>query len=899
MARGSLAAIGANPCLVQSRRKRSCTSSGDTLSGLENAVKEPRWPGPVCASVDEVLDFDEWQKQLEDATLDCRGSAEDAKYGVRSDYEKCGIGVAIPAPLSEDMLHVVEDEADLMDVDSPSSREAFTPPSPKVPMKPHPSSMLIPVEILRQIYTSLAPADFDSARHTCKLWLISSLDLSLLSTMLRRGGWPANSHLQALESDLLDGQTCVDREWLMSKCLARECALGPDWRGNGMSSISNKGSPSQESISGQTPFRLCSKFDFAQYQRPNLKADDMLFSVSACTNFLMVACGCIVFVYEFSRSRKAGRRDEMIELGSMRLITSIVCPRKVLACSMDSSYNRDAVAILMESRAGLVCTVTGSTAPSGRECNVRDLSKVWNQSNILPISCGGSWSNNIPLGMSPSRPHRATSDRNMRFSVLAAERLARAESGVGLDDYYPGLRPLPPPPRQRSSYSSLVPPPYSMSAEASPPTLYAPLCSSEDPPRSIALCPQRRCVAFGCASGIELHWVDALTGRDLNRWFPLTAPSDYLHFLAPRSGIDSAKKLRLVSSQRAPGERCLGTERFSGKNELHSSHDVCGDWNQNELFMGAGGDADFSQGCSRDESDHYRAVPLSDGYHLLFIDAASGVLCLGNDAPLGSPAKFERLMWFSGPVGGGSPVAHAAASDLRWGVRVLAAYGVGAKQSIWLFSVPADVLAHSYDRNDASRSRNLPGGTVEIENTDWMSWWTDNDGGSKPRPSARYRGASGMIWPVQVRGQEVGRCAGVMDLAIHTGPGIGVVIWAFSKSGIALAWALDDGKSDHEVKRRMVVADGSIRKVDGGGDVEMGGTAEEGVGGREWRQGGGDRARHDSIRRDGSGDVVMTDVEVSGREEGYRRRYESSSFDAVAVTGLEQRGLYWTRRRDA
>lgn len=34
---------------------------------------------------------------------------------------------------------------------------------------------------------------------------------------------------------------------------------------------------------------------------------------------------------------------------------------------------------------------------------------------------------------------------------------------------------------------------------------YRNLCSEEDAPRSVAICPQRRCVAFGCHGGIELH----------------------------------------------------------------------------------------------------------------------------------------------------------------------------------------------------------------------------------------------------------------------------------------------------------------------------------------------------------------------------------------------------------
>lgn len=92
--------------------------------------------------------------------------------------------------------------------------------------------------------------------------------------------------------------------------------------------------------------------------------------------------------------------------------------------------------------------------------------------------------------------------------------------------------------------------------------IYRNLCSEEDTPRSVAICPQRRCVAFGCQGGIELHWVDAMTGQDLNRWFPLTAATDFLYFLPPRRGIDSAKKLRLISSAGHPEEINPLTKRF-------------------------------------------------------------------------------------------------------------------------------------------------------------------------------------------------------------------------------------------------------------------------------------------------------------------------------------------------
>ena len=74
-------------------------------------------------------------------------------------------------------------------------------------------------------------------------------------------------------------------------------------------------------------------------------------------------------------------------------------------------------------------------------------------------------------------------------------------------------------------------------------------------------------------------------------------------------------------------------------------------------------------------SDHYRAVPLSDGYHILFTDPGTGLLCLGSDAPVGGPTKLLRKIWFQGPEGMGSPVCYAGGSDLRLGVRVVAAFG--------------------------------------------------------------------------------------------------------------------------------------------------------------------------------------------------------------------------------
>lgn len=243
-----------------------------------------------------------------------------------------------------------------------------------------------------------------------------------------------------------------------------------------------------------------------------------------------------------------------------------------------------------------------------------------------------------------------------------------------------------------------------------------------------------------------------------------------------------------------------------------------------------------------DCSDHYRAVPLSDGYHILFTDPASGLLSLGSDAPVGGPTKLLRKIWFHCPdsswtLGSSStrstsPVAYTAGSDLSHGVRVCAAFGTESEQSIWLFSVPTDVFRVSQVQkassttaswlNAASSSGDSAAAKPEDE---WMKWWPDDglqqwlSGGNPPDPVPGILPKS--VWPVKIRGQKIGTCKGLVDLAIDSGPH--VTVWALSKSGIATVWKLDDGQTQ-AIQRVMVVRDGTIRNIEcheSGRDIEM------------------------------------------------------------------------------
>ena len=97
----------------------------------------------------------------------------------------------------------------------------------------------LPTEVSQQIFYSLHPADFNSARHTCRSWFINSLERLILETMLNRGGWSARivrsvGSKHPIAHNVVDEQNIVNEEWQMSKRLSRECALGPDWTGNGL-----------------------------------------------------------------------------------------------------------------------------------------------------------------------------------------------------------------------------------------------------------------------------------------------------------------------------------------------------------------------------------------------------------------------------------------------------------------------------------------------------------------------------------------------------------------------------------------------------------------------------------------------------------------------------------------
>ncbi|KAJ6165002.1 hypothetical protein N7470_003674 [Penicillium chermesinum] len=352
----------------------------------------------------------------------------------------------------------------------------------------------------------------------------------------------------------------------------------------------------------------------------------------------------------------------------------------------------------------------------------------------------------------------------------------------------------------RNDIQGCAPRPSSSSSSNGSPHYYYNVCSEDHPPQTMALCPGRRCVAFGCAAGIEIHWVDEATQKDQRRHFPMSQPSEVLHFLA--SSPESPDELRLISSMAGPGipECACRQSSFSGHAKKCQFN-----------FLGNNRSCNRKASLNRSSSlnlvrathcHHYRAAPINDGYHMIFVEPRTGLLCIGSDAPIGGPASLTRAFVCIPPLQKGrcspskdahTPTAFAVGSDLSWGLRVVAAY----RDRIVLFSIPLDVF--NVIRNERERLVNGVMGDSNLAH----DWFLDSDHSRKHQESlaesqsgdwdfllsVSYR-ATAMMWPFKVYGKEIGRVSNLVDLAIQTGNG-GARIWTFDASGKATLFDID------------------------------------------------------------------------------------------------------------
>ncbi|KAG7007160.1 hypothetical protein G7Y79_00011g030580 [Physcia stellaris] len=594
----------------------------------------------------------------------------------------------------------------------------------------------IPVEIMEQIYYHLSPVDFNAARHTCRVWMIASLETRLLTFMLKRGGWwTAALADQALHEGDLE-QSSNGLEWLLSKRVATECALRLDWAGNGLSisptevSVSHEQSRFPNSCRQPALTPSC-EVDFSKLSRGFVLDRDTLplqLVPSTCGRYLILFQHRTIFVFCIGEDSAAALRAPQ---KGPQALKSFTCPQRVLAVSMDTSSGSYLVAALLEDRIGLVCNL----AEDYRETPRFVMPKV-----------------RIPTWVKSAK-------RRSEFLEDEVEvELPLPLSSLVQDDS----------PRNPWALEDL---PYTVSPEQydSAPSspndqlMFRNVCSTDHPPLSVAVSPQRLCVAFGCTTGIELHWKDLVSDQKQNRWFPSEKSSEYLYFLAPRLD-DTSRQLRLISSSASPEERASILERLAP----HEVAEI-----ENAMVLESMSDLGFHDDHNqrnRDKPSYYKAKPCSDGWHVLFLDAESGHVSLGvdnqDDETIGK--RLSTMATFLRPNGQEcKPTCYAVATELSWGPRIVVGYEDG---NVYVFSVPADIFR-------AGRGSNQ---------WDWLETWgayaTTSEGGS-----------GFALWPVQIQGIEVGHIDGLVDVAVQGDAG-GVRVWAFSSFSRGYSWELDIGQ---------------------------------------------------------------------------------------------------------
>lgn len=503
---------------------------------------------------------------------------------------------------------------------------------------------------------------------------------------------------------------------------------------------------------------------------------------------------------------------------SLQPLVRIVACRSVLAVSMDTSSGRNTVAALLDGRLGaswdlnsLICdgtamTEVGEPLDLGMRTHIQGLAPL---GAAKPIPMQGlvdtqitTTSSTKPLFIDEPETvesmhgtvayHTESPDHDSSWLDRDLDR------GAEVQAFLDGTNMLPGP----------------LEIVTRPTGIYANLGTSSDCPRSVAICPQRKCVAYGCRSGIELHWIDQTTGSSLNRWFPLAAPSDHLYFLPQRIGFGSTKKLRLISSAGGPLQiRPIRRDSAPTRWKFKSSRSRHGRMqSMTRLFFGS---LPFPSAISRgntstqDEDnerqgvlrtvdcDHYLAVPLSDGVNVLFTCPATGLLCLGSDAPLGGPTKLMRKVCMVPPASdvperASAVVCYRAGSDLRWGVRIAAAYADGR---VILYNIPADCFERiRYIRSTPDVWDELAGvvGQSDLLMDVFMAEQHDmneadcgEEGAELSRQSSNSSSSSKSFRSLQIDGTVIYQAdTAVDDLQVDCGGG-GIKVWIFMRDSTA------------------------------------------------------------------------------------------------------------------
>ncbi|KAF4766487.1 hypothetical protein HAV15_011062 [Penicillium sp. str.  len=567
-----------------------------------------------------------------------------------------------------------------------------------------PAANIAPAEILLEIFSILTPRDFDNARRTCSQWMRTSLNHRLLENMLKRAGWwdAWLQDRQTLRISRLD----ESEVWRMSRRFATECLLSGRKLNVEKSGFLTTAVVDFSSLTDSTKrtsrrTRLQPVLQMTESKGSGVST----FSISSCSNYLLVTTGCTIYIYCLSGRKSRPASATNFSDGNLALVSRI--------SSWDMAWAKDS-------------------------------------------TNKGSHSNS----------KTATSSRHFFYNI----------------------------------------------------------CTVDNPPRTVALCPGRPIVAFGCAAGIEIHSVNETKRSEQRKHFTLPQPSEILHFLP--SSSETPSELPSSSSTSSP-------KLDPKNNQFHFLADIQS-FNRRRIPHAPSRSFVRATHCH-----HYRAVPINDGFHIMFIEPRTNLLCIGTDAPIGGTTNLTRAFVcvpppFSNTQDGQTktpppspspsnttpppadlpiPTTFAAGSDLRWGLRVVAAYG----DRLVLYSIPLDVF--NVIRKDRERQADGTMGASDLA----LDWYVDAEQSRKRRESlvqnqngdwefllsVSYR-PTAMMWPFKIYGKEIGSVKGTVELALQSSQG-GVRVWAFGEDGKGTVLDVDTG--DAPTRSLGVGSDGGLEDL--------------------------------------------------------------------------------------
>lgn len=199
----------------------------------------------------------------------------------------------------------------------------------------------VPIEIIQSIFQYLSPLDFKSAKSTCEAWYEAGRKVPLLVLQLRRGGWmrAAQKDLESVPPPVTQSERYLTIERTLRLRLDVECSLTA---GHISTTKSNR--------RGSSSFYQTATIDFTGLRMDQAWSNMpvLLFNVSTCGRFLLVARDKLIFIYAF--------RPEQLQP-----VCKVVCPRRVIAMSMDASYRQHVVAALLEGRTGILADLSDRT----------------------------------------------------------------------------------------------------------------------------------------------------------------------------------------------------------------------------------------------------------------------------------------------------------------------------------------------------------------------------------------------------------------------------------------------------------------------------------------------------------------------------------------------------------